>query len=172
MGNRAKSLFFQFCSTNFTIEQNWWHFCWVNWGSKQNYKHKIWKFWNLKVSYKFRILHAILNFFVCNVMKVSKRPTSTSDFFHIFSKTNIFPYNTSKMGYILSFSSISTKVLKPITDWKIIVFKKVNALIHKHVQIWAEKIRFVKVVEEGTKTLPKKIWCASRAREYFHHIAH
>jgi hypothetical protein len=38
-------------------------------------------FVSLKVSYKFRILNAILNFLVCNMMKVFKRPTSASDFF-------------------------------------------------------------------------------------------
>jgi hypothetical protein len=39
------------------------------------------KFVNLMVSYKFRILNAILNYLVCNMVKVFTRPTSASDFF-------------------------------------------------------------------------------------------
>jgi hypothetical protein len=47
----------------------------------QNGKMKILKLVNLKVSYKFRILNAILNSLVCNMMKVFTRLTSASDFF-------------------------------------------------------------------------------------------
>jgi hypothetical protein len=44
------------------------------------------KFVNLKVSYKFRILNAILNYLLCNMMKVFTRPTSASDFLKMCSK--------------------------------------------------------------------------------------
>jgi hypothetical protein len=44
---------------------------------------KILKFVNLKVSYNFRIFNAILNYLVCNMMKVFTRPTSASDFLTI-----------------------------------------------------------------------------------------
>jgi hypothetical protein len=54
----------------------------------QNGKMKILKFVNLKVSYKFRILNAILNSLVCNMMKVFTRPTSASDFFLNFLKNS------------------------------------------------------------------------------------
>jgi hypothetical protein len=96
--------FVQFLSTNFTMEQNWWHFCRALLHLKDNYvfripkfrvlrvppiqiptqngKMKILKFVNLMVSYKFQILNAILNYLVCNMMKVFTRPTSASEFFY------------------------------------------------------------------------------------------
>jgi hypothetical protein len=47
------------------------------------------KFVSLKVSYKFRILNAILNSLVCNMMKVFTRPTSALDFFLNFSSARV-----------------------------------------------------------------------------------
>jgi hypothetical protein len=101
IGNSVKSLFCSVFSTNFTMEQNWWHFSRALLHLKDNYVSRIPKFWvlkvppiqistqngkmkilkfvNLKVSYKFRIL----NYLVCNMMKVFTRPTSASDFFFI-----------------------------------------------------------------------------------------
>jgi hypothetical protein len=98
IGNSVKSLFCSVFSTNFTMEHNLWHFWRALLHFKDNYvfylrilppiqiptqngNMKILKFVNLKVSYKFRILNAILNYLVCNMMKVFTRPTSASDFF-------------------------------------------------------------------------------------------
>jgi hypothetical protein len=110
--------FVQFFSTNFTIEQNWWHFCRALLHLKDNYVFRIPKFWvlsvppikiptqngkmkilkfvNSKVSYKFRILNAILNYLVCNMMKVFTRPTSASDFFPIVIIGCLFLWKTFK----------------------------------------------------------------------------
>jgi hypothetical protein len=49
----------------------------------QNGKMKILKFINLKVSYIFRILNAILNWLVCNMMKLFTHPTSAWDFLSV-----------------------------------------------------------------------------------------
>jgi hypothetical protein len=133
--------FVQFLSTNFTIEQNWWHFCRALMHLKDNYvfripkcwvlrvppiqiptpngKMKILKFLNLKVSYKFRILNAVLNFLVCNMMKVFTRPTSASDFFSygFSSKFTFSPQPTAKyihrhIVYIMCFYLYSFMMIR------------------------------------------------------------
>jgi hypothetical protein len=52
MRNRAKSLFVQFYSTNFTIEQNWWHFCSAILYLKDNYEVRISKFGVLESKFR------------------------------------------------------------------------------------------------------------------------
>jgi hypothetical protein len=103
IGNSVKSLFCSVFSTNFTMEQNWWHFCRAILHLKDNYvfkiqkfgvlrvppiqiptqngKMKILKFVNLKVSYKFRILNAILNSLVAIWWKYSRARLAHQIFF-------------------------------------------------------------------------------------------